>query len=439
MIRAVRGPALLGVVVLIVSGSVMGGLLFFKRAPAEASLEQEVKPIYVEVVTVAPEDVPVTISGYGQVSAKKTVTITPQVSGEVVEVHPLLLAGGVVPEGELLFALDPRAYASQVAEAQAQVQRQESARERLEAESRHKGADLKSLKRNGELARQHHARAKQLFDEGVGSQSAVDEAERALLTAQNEIDSLTRALSLYPLQLEELASDVASAQARLDRLRVDLEHTRVHAPFRARVKSATIEAGEVVAPGVAAVELVDDSVLEIAVPLNSRDARQWLRFAEREAADSTSWFGALAPTTCQIRWTEGEQSHFWEGSLHRVADYEQESRTLTVVVRVSGEQVLAPDRFPLVEGMFCTVEIPGRSMEGVYRLEPHVVSFENTVYLAVDGLLKTVSVEVVRIEEDYTYVSGGLKPGDQVITTRLVNPLDRYPVSIVDRLEATGS
>ncbi len=439
MMRAVRSPALLGIVVLIASGCVMGGLLFFKRAPAEASLEQDVKPMYVEVVTVAPEDVPVTISGYGQVAAKKTVTITPQVSGEVMAIHPMLIAGGVVPEGELLFALDPRAYASQVAEAEAQVQRQESARERLEAESRHKAADLESLQRNGELARQHHARAKQLFDEGVGSQSAVDEAERALLTAQNEIDSLKRNVSLYPIQLEELASEVASAQARLDRFRVDLEHTQVHAPFRARVKSVTIEAGEVVAPGVSAVELVDDSVLEIAVPLNSRDARQWLRFAEREAADRTSWFGALAPTTCRIRWTEGEAAHYWEGSLHRVADYEQESRTVTVIVRVSGEQVLAPDRFPLVEGMFCTVEIPGRSMEGVYRLAPHVVSFENTVYLAVDGLLKTVSVEVVRIEEDYTYVSGGLKPGDQVITTRLVNPLDRYPLSIVDRAEATGS
>jgi hypothetical protein len=85
--------------------------------------------------------------------------------------------------------------------------------------------------------------------------------------------------------------------------------------------------------------------------------------------------------------------------------------------------------------MFCSVEIPGRAMKDVYRLPSWAVSYENTVYAAVEDSsgeeneaagyrLKTVPVEVVREEGDHKYVSTGLKSGDLVVITRLMNPLE---------------
>jgi multidrug efflux pump subunit AcrA (membrane-fusion protein) len=432
MKRAFTGPALLGLTILVLGGGGMALLLAFKHTPAEATLERDEKPIHVAIQTVQPEEAPVHIQGYGQVAARKTVTITPQVSGSVVSVHPELVVGGLIAEGALLFALDPRPYEARVTDTQAQLAGQESALLRLQTEERHLAADLKNMKRNGELAEQRFARAKKLHAEGIGSQSTVDDAERALVDTRNDIDQRNRSLALYPIRIQESESNIASARAQLDMAQLSLEHTRVVAPFTGRVKTVNLEENEVVSMGSPAVVLVDDSVLEISVPLNSQDVRTWLQFEAHDDAKPTGWFGDLKPVTCQIRWTEEEAERHWEGTLHRVAAFEQESRTLTVVVRIEGSQARAADRFPLVEGMFCAVSIPGRPMKNVYRLEPHVVSFENTVFVADVDRLKTVSVTVARIEEDYTYVSGGLHPGDRVITTRLVNPLDHSLLAITE-------
>jgi multidrug efflux pump subunit AcrA (membrane-fusion protein) len=316
-----------------------------------------------------------------------------------------------------------------MAGAEAELALQETARARLDVEAANLRQELASQKRNSALAEAHYERTKALHDEGVGSQANVDEAERTWLIARNETDRLARELKLFPLRQREAESAVARAQAQCDTARLALSRTEVVAPFTGRVKAVQIEEGETVVSGASAVTLVDDSVLEIAVPLNSVDARQWLQFESGTAQGGGAWFGHLKRVGCTIHWTEGDDGG-WEGVLDRVAEYDPESRTVTVVVRVSGEDRMGGDRFPLVEGMFCKVSIPGRVMAEVYRLAPHVVSFENTVYVARGTRLKTVPVEVLRMETDYTYVSSGLEPGDRVITTRLVNPLDNALLAI---------
>jgi multidrug efflux pump subunit AcrA (membrane-fusion protein) len=115
-----------------------------------------------------------------------------------------------------------------------------------------------------------------------------------------------------------------------------------------------------------------------------------------------------------------------------VVDFDANTRTLTVAIRILAEDAAAenPGSLPLVEGMFCSVEIPGRSLENVVKLPRWAVSYENTVYMSVDGRLKTVPVEVARLDSDNAYVSGGIAPGDLVVTTRLVNPLENSLLKI---------
>jgi multidrug efflux pump subunit AcrA (membrane-fusion protein) len=76
------------------------------------------------------------------------------------------------------------------------------------------------------------------------------------------------------------------------------------------------------------------------------------------------------------------------------------------------------------------VEIPGKSLKNVVKLPRWAVSYENTVYMSVDGRLKTVPVEVARLDSDNAYISGGINPGDLVVTTRLVSPLENSLLTI---------
>jgi RND family efflux transporter MFP subunit len=215
----------------------------------------------------------------------------------------------------------------------------------------------------------------------------------------------------------------------------NLSRCTVKAPFNARIKSASVETGQFVAPGQHVLTLADDTVLEIQVPLDSRDARHWLQFeTPTENRVPTAWFTTLRPVECVIRWTENKNGSAWTGILNRVVTFDQQTRTLTVAVRVTAESAMGSGNLslPLVEGMFCTVEIPGRSMHGVYRLPRQAVSFENKVYLVdADSRLKTVAVSVARSEGENVYVSQGLNPGDTVITTRLIDPLENALLEIV--------
>ena len=230
------------------------------------------------------------------------------------------------------------------------------------------------------------------------------------------------------------------SRARLSVAAVNLDRCTVTAEFDARVKSVSIEQGQYVIPGQQVLTLADDSLLEIHVPLDSRDARRWLRFNGSPGHGGTAWFTGLEPVTCSIRWTEESANHTYQGQLHRVVRFDQQTRTLTVAVRI--DSVAAAGNgvqgLPLVEGMFCAVDIPGRTLRNVYRLPSWAVSYKNTVYLVRGNRLKTVPVRVERVEGDATIVSDGLQPGDLVVSTRLADPLENTLLEVT-HVDSQGS
>ena len=223
---------------------------------------------------------------------------------------------------------------------------------------------------------------------------------------------------------------LAAAEARHEQATLNVERATVSVPFDARIKLAAVEVDQYVTPGVPILTLADDSLLEISVPLDSQEARQWLLFEEKKEGD-TAWFGKLKPVECEVRWTD-DDSYAWTGKLHRVERFDERSRTLTVAVRLTSADTAAPrpDALPLVDAMFCEVRIPGKTIPGVYCVPRSAVSFDGTVYVAVENRLKTVPVEIVHEQEDAALIQAGLQPGDLIITTRLVNPQENALLTV---------
>jgi len=403
----------------------MLGLSSLKKPPAQAKHEE--RAIRVEALRVEVEDVPVTITGYGEVKALDVVSIAPEVPGKIVEIHPRLEEGEIVHKDELLFEIDPRDYVSARDSARASVRQWENGIARLKKLYTIDRDRLKTIERNQELAYAEYERVRELFDkDSVGTRSGVDGAERAANNAADLARQLEEAVLLYPIQIREAESSLAVAHAALATAEANLERSEVHAPFDGRVKFVSLEKGQYVTPGQGVLTLANDATLEIEVPLDSRDARQWLQFRRGGTNGETAWFNDLEPEECTIRWTEDREDHVWHGQLHRVVKFDQHTRTLTVAIRIEAQQALSedPERLPLVEGMFCSVEIPGSVMRGVVRLPRWAVSLENTVYVSEDSHLKTVPVKVERVQGEEAFVSDGLKPGDVAVVTRLIDPLE---------------
>ena len=422
------------IIVLIVGILGMSMLASLKTPPVETKNSE--RPLRVEALQTTIADAPIVITGYGEVKALNVVPISSEVSGKIVQIHPRLEVGEMIPKGETLFTVDSANYTAAYEEALGTVQQWENAIIRLKKQSIIDTRRLKTIERNRALAKAEYDRIRKLFEtKHIGTRSGVEKSEQVYNSALDQADQMAQTVALYPIRIKEAESSLSSARARQAFAKSNLMRCKIRAPFNGRVKSVSLEKGQYVTPGQNIVILADDSVLEIHVPLDSRDASKWLYFNGAKTNGKTAWFSGLKKVPCKIRWTEDNNGQTWDGRLHRVVKFDRQTRTLTVAVRVYAQTVMKKNfqSLPLVEGMFCSVKIPGRSLHNVFRLPRQAVSFENTVYLVVDNRLKTVPVKVARMEGGNVYVYDGLNTGDWVVTTRLIDPLENALLELANK------
>src|SRR5437763_1728113 len=74
-------------------------------------------PASVSVTPAVAKDVPQYIEEIGRTAAIESVTIQPQITGKVMEIH--FADGAVVKKGDLLFVIDPRPFQAVLDQAQA--------------------------------------------------------------------------------------------------------------------------------------------------------------------------------------------------------------------------------------------------------------------------------------------------------------------------------
>ena len=148
----------------------------------------------------------------GRFEAPQTVEVRARVGGYIQAVH--FQDGDYVRQGQLMFTLDPRQAQAAVAAAQAQVAQAQA---------------------QTNLARTEFERASTLFDQGFLSQAAVD----------------LRRANLETAEAAQAAANSAVRQARLD-----LEFTRVTAPISGRVSDRRADAGNLVAGGSSAADVL---------------------------------------------------------------------------------------------------------------------------------------------------------------------------------------
>ncbi|CAK8715946.1 RND family efflux transporter, MFP subunit [Candidatus Electrothrix aarhusensis] len=370
---------------LILAGGIFGmkKLKHMKKPPQKVERKEPALPV--QVVWVQAKTVPVSISGYGEIVSRTEVTLPAEVAGRVTFAYQDLQVGAVIRKGEILYRMNEQDFRLNLESAQAR---------------------LKSLTRDLELARKEYTRVRNLYaKKKVGTQSTVEKGEQAVNAISNQIIQVKQSIDQAKLQLSRCV---------------------IRAPFTGRITELAVDQDEYVTPGKNLLTLTDDSDLEIQVPLDSRDALEWLRF--QSSKEGQAWFGLPEKTGCTVTWTEKENVHV-QGSLDRVIRFDPQTRSLTVAIRLQPDMDAS---FSLVQGMFCRVDIEGRSLENVFVLPRAAVSFEQTVYVVQEDRLRTRKVEVARTEESTAFITDGLKEGEQVIVTRLENPLENSLVNILE-------
>lgn len=123
-------------------------------------------PVPVSVVKAEARDALRTIKGVGTVKASNSVTLKPQVSGQILRIH--FLDGDHVRAGQLMYTIDPESYVFTQKGAQADV-----ARDRAQAE----------------MAQKDYLRFKSLYDQGVVSRDEFEQKQTAYESAHKAMEA----------------------------------------------------------------------------------------------------------------------------------------------------------------------------------------------------------------------------------------------------------
>lgn len=184
----------------------------------------------VVIAKATTKDVPIDLDVIGNVEASSTVTIKPQVSGELKTA--LFKEGEFVKAGDPMFDIDNRSLIAQISQATANLARSE-------AQSRQATATLAKDVAQAEYFKSVAVRNEQLVREGIVSKEqnlqSISQAE-----AQKEAAAADRAA------IESTRADIAANKATIDNLKVQLGFTVIRAPITGRTGTLLVKPGNII-------------------------------------------------------------------------------------------------------------------------------------------------------------------------------------------------
>lgn len=186
------------------------------------------------------------ITANGKIQPETEVAISPDVSGEIVEL--VINEGDQVVQGQYLLKIKPEAY--------------EMARNRAEASLNNAKARLKQAESQLEMAKLSYERNRTLFEQEAISEAEFEQAETNYTTAMAE--------------KEAAEFSVASAEASLNEADESLTKTSIYAPMSGIISMLLVELGERVVgtsmmAGTEMLRIADLSRMEVEVEVNEND------------------------------------------------------------------------------------------------------------------------------------------------------------------------
>lgn len=418
------------------------GIVLFLRARKEPPAKKEVSAVIreVRVSTVNPENRAVVVTGHGTVRAKYRVALKAQVGGKVVRVSPRLKAGHRVPRGTVLIEIERDNYDNALAAATADENRLSAQVRLLEENLKFDRRRLELVKRSRDLARNEFDRVRDLLQKDrVGSETVVENVERQFLERENQVVQLENSIANQPIRVAELQAALNGARARRAQARLDLDRTKITAPFDARVEESEVQIGDVVNPsgqGASGLAVLTDlSVLEIPVAIDN-DELAWLPI---RSVSPQGEYEFDPEATVSIQWMARSERARWKGRISRLERFESATRTITLVIElVDNRPGLPADGRPqLAEGMFCQVTVTGVTAREVISVPRSLIRQDGTVPVLRDGRLELPSVHVLRFEGDAAFIDRGIEPGSRIVLTPIANPVPGMALTVVNGSESS--
>jgi multidrug efflux pump subunit AcrA (membrane-fusion protein) len=341
-----KTTALICALILLLAAGVISAI-FMTEPKAQRTSATKRTAMLVEVTGVARGTFRPGIVAMGTVRPELEIVLRPRVSGEIVAISDAFTPGGFVNNDEILLQIDP-------ADFEATLQQRQS--ELLQAT-----ANLEL-----ELGRQ-------------------DLAKRDYQELEGTISSEYKTLVMREPQLNTAKAGVDAARVAVRRAELDLERTRIRAPFAAHIISREANVGSQVSPGESLGRLVgiENYWVEATVPVSSL---RWIH-----VPDEPGSLESAARIRNRAAWPEGT---YRAGQVHSlIGALEDETRLARVLLTVADPLAHGPESAglpPLMVGSFVEARIEGKPIEDVIRMDRDYLRQNDTDDRVVTTNLATV-------------------------------------------------
>lgn len=395
----------------------MGGfaLLWVTRSPT-LPIPVEEKAWWVSVVEIAPGRYAPDLLLYGTVETPRRANLRAAVTADVAAVPAA--EGQQVSAGEPLVLLDDRELELILRQRLADLAEIEAL---IDSERQRHRSDLAALKREQillDLAETEVTRAEDLYRRKLGSQSLLDEARQALERQALSLNARQLAVEEHPARLAQLEARRARAIALKDQAELDLQRTRITAPFSGRIIRVPVAPGDRVRAG--------DLLIE-AYPIATLEIRAQIPFPHLSAVRTALTQGTDLTATGQV------DDCPLQAVLDRLGgEISEASGGVEALFRIQkGAACLVPGRLlPLLVSLPAQDGLVQLPFEALYGLE--------RVYRLEDGRMIAVKVKRIgehRASDGTMHVlvkSPQLQKGDRIISTQLPNAVTGLKVVVAD-------
>jgi len=335
------------------------------------------KPLSVEVVDVTKQAFTLSLASFGTVRPHTQGSLTSQVGGQITAISRDFAVGNAVEKGQLLLQIDPRDYQVALASAKASLT---EAQQNLALERAQVAQAVADWKRLG----------------NAGNPPA--------LVSRKPQEKIARAR-------------VAAAQANVDSAELNLQRTRITAPYTGKILSRSVAIGEVVNAGTALGTLYASDSLEVRLPVKNAD----LRYLSVTTDDDQT---ATEVTFSSDLLGQGQ----WRGQLLRMeAAIDEASQQLYAIAKLDNNS--NPNQ-ELTVGQYLEASIQGDRLEQAIVIDNRAIYQGSYVYLVEDGALRRRDISIAWQGQNQALISQGLSAGEKLVISPLGQVSSGTPVRI---------
>ena len=365
--------------IIILVSSVILFMLMIKLKPEAEFQEPKIIPQLVETMVAYPSEVSAKISSQGTIRPEHEIFITSELSGKVAWVSESFLDGAGFRTGDTLMKIEKRDYELALISTESSLFQAKLALEREEAESNLASIEWKRV--------------------GKGDASS---------------------LTLREPQLAQARAVLAAAEAAYEQSKRNLERTSIIAPFDGRVRKKMVDLGTNLIPGARVADIYATASFEVRLPSADKDI-PFLGIP----LDGTSINLTNRPDVKLSTSYGGDELEINGSIVRSESEIDLKTRMISVIATIPISK--SNTRFKV--GMFVNAEIKGSSFPGV-TVVPRSAVKDDMIWVVIDQKLRRKSVEVIRYEKDFAFISNGLNKNDRILITRLSSYVDGMPVRL---------